>query len=362
MNRKTSFLLTFISCFVFIISCSSLSQDCKRQIQDVFPGESWIKIAKPEDLGYSSKKLAKAREYSESIHTAAVVIVAGGQILDEWGDIEEKYMTHSVRKSFLSALYGNYVHKGVIDLNLTMDEMEIDDVPPLTDEEKQATLRDCLKATSGIYHTALYESAGMKALKPPRHSKKAGEFWYYNNWDFNAAGTIFEKYSGKKIFDALEQEIAEPIQMESFVASDGWYVTGEESIHPAYPFRITARDMARFGLLMLHKGNWNGKQVIPAEWVEESTRYYSDAALYSSDGYGYMWWVVKKGNEYPHLPGVDIPEGSFSARGAGGHYIIVIPEYDLIIVHRVNTDERGNGVSGNEMGKLVNLILSSCNN
>jgi len=279
--------------------------------------------------------------------------------LKEWGEVDEKFMTHSVRKSFLSALFGNYVRRGVINLEKTMEELGIDDVPPLTNEEKKATIRDCLKARSGIYHTALYESAGMKALKPKRYTEKAGIHWYYNNWDFNVAGTIFEKLTGKKIFEALKEDIAEPIQMESFEVTDGWYVTGDESIHPAYPFKITAKDFARFGYLMLKKGNWNGKQIIPKEWVEESTRYHSDATLYRTDGYGYMWWVSRKYNKYPHLSNVDLPEGTYSARGAGGHYILIIPDYNMVIVHRVNTFERGNSVSGSEMGKLTQMILEA---
>jgi len=216
-------------------------------------------------------------------------------------------------------------------------------------------LISCNKTDQYIYPGETWQ----KADKPTRHTECAGTHWYYNNWDFNAAGKIFEKYSGKKIFDALKEEIADAIQMESFEAEDGWYVTGEESIHPAYPFRITARDMARFGLLMLRKGKWNNEQVIPEAWVEESTRYHSDATLYGSDGYGYMWWVARKHNKFPNLPGVDIPEGSYSARGAGGHYIIVIPAYDLVIVHRVNTYESDNSVSTEEMGHLVDLVLNA---
>ena len=116
--------------------------------------------------------------------------------------------------------------------------------------------------------------------------------------------------------------------------------------------------MARFGLLMLRKGNWNGKQVIPEDWVEESTDYYSDAALYGSDGYGYMWWVAKDNNNYPHLPNVKLEEGTYSARGAGGHYILIIPDHDMVIVHRVNTFERNN-VSSYQMGTLVKMILDA---
>ena len=350
--RKKHSIAVILPLILILISCNQYRRD-------VFPGETWEKVNKPEDLNYSSEKLAEAKEYCNGISTAAVVIVAGGRILDEWGEVERKFMTHSVRKSFLSALYGIYVDKGIINPDLTMEEMGIDDEPPLSEEERTATLRDCLKARSGIYHPALYESAGMKALKPPRYSEHPGTHWYYNNWDFNAAGSIFEKYTGKKIFNALKEDIANPIRMEHFEPEDGWYVTGEESIHPAYPFRITARDMARFGLLMLRKGNWNGEQVIPEDWIEESTGYHSDATLYACDGYGYMWWVARNHNKFPHLPGANIPEGSFSARGAGGHYILVIPEYDLVIVHRVNTDERNNSVSQGEMGHLVDLILKA---
>jgi CubicO group peptidase (beta-lactamase class C family) len=197
----------------------------------------------------------------------------------------------------------------------------------------------------------------MKSLKPARHSARPGTHWYYNNWDFNVLGTIFEKLTGKRIFEALAEEIAQPIGMEHLVPEDGRYVRGEASIHPAYPFRITARDLARFGLLMLRNGSWEGTQVIPADWVEESTRYHSDAALYGSDGYGYMWWVCRKHNKHPHLPNVDIPEGSYSARGAGGHYLIVIPAYDTVIAHRVNTDIKGNMAKRADVGKLVGMIL-----
>ncbi|MEA1887690.1 MAG: serine hydrolase [Bacteroidota bacterium] len=324
----------------------------------VYPGEEWQIADDPAEYGFDLKELKKARDYADSISTAAVVIVKSGIIVYEWGEVDKKYMTHSIRKSFLSALYGNYVKEGIIDLDKTVYELGLDDEPPLSDIERTATLRDCLKARSGIYHPALYESQRMKDLKPERHTQRPGTHWYYNNWDFNASGTAFEKLTGKKILEAIEIEIADLIGMEDFSAEDGWYVTGEESVHPAYPFIITAHDMARFGLLMLRKGKWNGKQLIPEDWVEESTRYHSDASLYGSDGYGYMWWVARDHNKYSHLPGVKLPEGTYSARGAGGHYIVIIPPYDMVVVHRVDTFE-DNSVSSAEFGKLMKMILDA---
>ncbi len=324
-----------------------------------YPGESWEKALAPEDLGFSSRLLSKARDYSDSINTAAVVIVSDGAIVDEWGEVSEKFMTHSIRKSFLSALYGIYVEDGTIDPDITLGELGIDDRSGLDSLELSATIRDLLKSRSGIYHDALYESQRMKDLKPTGLVVRPGTFWYYNNWDFNALGTIFTGLTGKDIFEAIERDIALPIGMEQFSAGDGWYVTGEESIHPAYPFAIDARDMARFGLLMLKGGHWDGNQVVPSDWVFESTRYHSDATLYECDGYGYMWWVARDFNKYQHYPGVEIPGGSYSARGAGGHHMLVIPDYDLVVVHRVNTYESGNTVSDEEFGRLLKLIIDA---
>jgi CubicO group peptidase (beta-lactamase class C family) len=325
----------------------------------VFPGKTWDIATRPEDHGFSAAKLALARDYAATIKTSAVMLVHDGVVVTEWGDVDKKFNTHSIRKSFLSALYGRPVREDQIKLDATLAELGLDDVPPLTDDEKKATVRDCLKARSGIYHPALYESAGMKKLKPERHTQRAGTHWYYNNYDFNIAGTIYEKLTGRKIFEAIQEEIATPIGMQDYSPADGKYVTGEESIHPAYPFRVTARDLARFGLLMLHGGEWNGRRIIDAAWVEESTRYHSDATLYSTDGYGYMWWVARDHNKFPHLPHARVPEGSFSARGAGGHHVLVIPAYSLVIVHRVNTDVATNQVSSAEFGHLVQLLLDA---
>lgn len=325
-----------------------------------FPGKTWDVAARPEDQGFSSAGLAAAREFSTTIKTAAVMVVHDGVVVAQWGEVDRKFNTHSIRKSFLATLYGQPVREGKIDLDVTLAQLGLDDKPPLTEEEKKATIRDCLKARSGIYHTALYETAGMRKLKPDRGTRAAGTFWYYNNYDFNVSGFIYEKLTGRKIFEAIDQDIASPIGMEDYSPADGQYVSGEESIYPAYPFRVTARDLARFGLLMLNRGNWNGAQVIDAAWVEESTRYHSDATLYSTSGYGYMWWVARDHNKFPHLPHARLPEGTFSARGAGGHHVIIIPAYKLVIVHRVNTDVGiRHEVSSANVGRLVQRILDA---
>ncbi len=242
-----------------------------------------------------------------------------------------------------------------------MADLGIDDnAPRLTPMEKQATVADLLKARSGVYHPALYETEGMKKRRPPRYSHPPGTFWYYNNWDFNALGTIFEQQTGDSLFEAFRQRIAMPLGMEDFRTEDTQYVRGEDSVHPAYPFRMTARDMARFGLLFARNGRWGARQIIPSAWVVESTTSYSPAPTESGSvysGYGYLWWTEVYGT---HLENVELPKGTFSGRGAGGHYILVVPAWDLVIVHRVDTDRKnGPRVTREQFGSLVKLIVEA---
>jgi len=344
----------FITFLVYLGSFSGYAQQ-----YNTFPGKSWEKVKKPEQFGYSSEKLAAARRFSETLKTAAVTIIVHGKVLYEWGDVDTLYLTHSMRKSVLSALYGKYVENGTINLEKTMADLGIDDEPPLSDQEKKATVRDCLKARSGVFHTAEAETDGMHKMKPPKDMFKPGEFWLYNNWDFNVLGTIFENLTGKTVFRGIKEDIADPIGMENFSVENGEMVKSGRSIHGAYMFVISAHDLARLGLLMLRNGQWNGKQVIPEEWVKESTTYFSDATIYRYDGYGYMWWVAKDHNKLPHMPNVKLKEGTYSARGAGGHYMFVIPEYDMVFVHRVNTFLPENSVTPQDVGKLLNMIMEA---
>jgi CubicO group peptidase (beta-lactamase class C family) len=321
----------------------------------VYPGEVWHKAETPEELGWSSEKLAAARAYSERIGSAAVIIVDDGVVVDAWGDTTRRFACHSMRKSLLSALIGIHVEEGHIDLSKTLEEIGIDDTEPaLTAIEKQATIADLIKARSGIYHVALGEAASMKANRPERHSHTPGTLWYYNNWDFNALGTIFDQETGTRIFEEFDRSIAQPLQMEDYRVSDGRYETGPDSIHPVYAFRMSTRDLARFGLLFLREGRWRDQQVIPADWVRESTATHSEIG--PDSGYGYMWWTGVKGGLFPN---VQVKGHSFFASGYRGHRVIVLPYRNLVVVHRVNTDSGNVNLGGREIGPLLWLILDA---
>lgn len=326
-----------------------------------YPRQHWQKAQTPEQLGWSSEKLIEARAYSKKIGSSAVMIVDNGVVVDAWGDITRNFQCHSMRKSLMSALIGVHVDNGSMDLSKTMENLSIDNIEPsLTVEEKQATVGDLIKARSGIYIPALGESPAMRAMRPKRHSHAPGSFWYYNNWDFNALGTIFEQETGTRIFKDFETRFANPLQMEDFDVSACRYLSSADykdapySPHRYYLFRVSARDLARFGLLFLRDGQWQGQQIVSANWVTESTASYSKRGL--DRGYGYMWWTgVNRGL----LANVNVKEHCYYAAGWGGHRVFVLPYRKLVVVHRVNTDRPGQQVMGHHIGRLLWLILSA---
>ena len=290
------------------------------------PGETWQQYATPEEAGWTPDGIELAKAFADSIGTAAFMLVYDGAVVTTYGDVARRYMCHSVRKSLLSGLYGIHVGEGTIDVNKTLTELGIDDKDPLTDEEKQASILDMLKARSGVYHPAAYETASMAAARPPRGSHPHNTFWYYNNWDFNTLNAIFEQETGSKIFEEFKLRFADPLQMDDFRVRDGYYhLEAHNSDFPAYPFRLSARDMARFGLLYLNEGRWGDEQVIPASWVEATRTSYSDAG---GRGYGYMWWT---------FPESFADGGVYSALGVGSQTITVVPAHDIVFIHRVDT-------------------------
>jgi len=318
----------------------------------VYPGKTWTRAETPESAGWSSNGLKWAQNHAESIGSTEVMIVHRGIVVGAWGDLAARSEAYSVRKSVLSALIGIAVAGGQIDLSQTLAALGIDDNPPLTAAEKQATVGDLLKARSGVYHPALYETRRMARQRPARGTHPPGSFWYYNNWDFNALATIYETRTGEKLFEAVAKHLAGPLEMEDFRPQDGRYVTGDASVHAAYPMRLSTRDLARLGLLYLRKGRWRDRQVVPAEWVSDSTAAHSDAGRGRS--YGYMWWGI---NGRDCFPAAKPNDRCFFAAGNYGQYVLVIPALDLVIVHRVNTDKSRRPVARRPFREFITTIV-----
>lgn len=280
--------------------------------------------------------------------STALIIQQSGEPVLAAGDIAHKSSVASVRKSLISILYGIYAGEGRIDLDATLTGLDIDDVDPLTPEEKSATVRDLLTSRSGVYHASVYGTD----QRPLRGSHPPGTHFFYNNWDFNALGTIFERATGDRLFAAFAERVAAPLGVEDFEAADLHFEHGSESIHPVYKMRFSARDLARIGQLSLENGAWDGQRIVSEDWVRESTRPHVD--LGGGRGYGYLWWSAAA-----HAPGdrlhADVP--LYYASGFGGQYIVVLPDHDLVVVHRAARVDQG--INHARMGEILDVILEA---
>ena len=253
--------------------------------------------------------------------TDALEVLYCGKLVASLGAVKVKTNVASVRKSLISGLFGIAIEKGFIDPESTLKELGIEErSAPLTPMESSATVLDLLKARSGVYLPSIGESRGMKERRPVRGSSSPGEAFYYNNWDFNVLGSIFEKETGMEIGTAFYEWIAMPLGMQDFQPSDVRYQEEAYTDHRMYRFYMSARDLARFGALYVNEGSWQGAQIIPSYWIDQTLTKYSEVPYASDvDGYGYLWWI-------------DTEEGRYWAEGSGGQYLMIDPVKQLVMV------------------------------
>jgi CubicO group peptidase (beta-lactamase class C family) len=341
MRNKTEPAQRFVFGLVLVLLLVAPAASLGQSQSDRVPGDRWMQYTDVAQAGFDAAKLEAARTTWEELPSSAFLVIADGAVVAAWGDVERRFMCHSVRKSFLTALYGVYWDRGEIELNKTLADLGIDDEPdPLLDAEKRARILDLLKARSGVFHPAAY--AGRTDSRP-RGSEGPGRYFAYNNWDFNTAAAILKQETGADVFEAFDEYFGQPLQMEDWRVSDGYYhYERDKSKYPAYPFRMSARDAARFGLLYARDGMWRDQRVLSEHWVRRSS------ALYSIDsdvmGYGFMWWVMREPRFTQH--------GMFAALGVGNQMIAALPKSDMVIVNRANTYEG----EGTPMPALLDLI------
>ena len=140
--------------------------------------------------------------------------------------------------------------------------------------------------------------------------------------------------------------------MEDFSVENCYYQYElEKSMHPAYHFRMSARDMARFGVMYQRDGMWKDSRIIPSEWVLESTTAYSIVDSASGVAYGYMWNVFPEGSFIADTVGCS----GYYHTGVGVHALVIVPELKLVIVERFDTD--GDWVDPGEVGMELGLMI-----
>ena len=279
----------------------------------------------------------------EALPTTCLLVLKDGRTVYEYGDPAHASYLASARKSILSLLFGRPVTDGRIDLASTLDELDIDDVGGLLPIERRATVRDLLTGRSGVYHPSA-TATDLGIPLPERGSKEPGAEFHYNAWDANVLETIYEQRTGRRVFDAVAEDLAGPLGFEDFdPARQRLLGRPELSRHLAHHLFLSARDLARIGLLVAD----GGRGLIPSDWLRESTSP-------QPKNYGYLWWIF--------------PPGILAA-GAFGQYLLVLPKEGLVIVHRVSLADdvaiaRNNegstgeitGLVVREFGQLVRLI------
>ncbi|WP_400078739.1 serine hydrolase domain-containing protein [Winogradskyella sp. R77965] len=331
------FLVLLISISSFLYSCSSKAQ--------IYPDKDWTTNQNPSDTGWNDPERSTFNRYIiDSTNITGLVIVHKGEIVLEYGDIEENSYIASCRKSVLAILFGKYVENGQINLDKTLEDLKIEDHSPLLNIEKTATIKDVISARSGVFLPGS-NGGDFRRLAPERGSVKPGSYWLYSNWDFNLAGHIFEQETNQDIYEDIEQQLVNPLQMQDWDKSlqlkNG---NLDVSKFPAYHMWFSTRDMARIGLLMLRNGKWKREQIIPEDWIEAMTTQRTtykeaqqNAPILKEDGldlgYGYMWWLIENTSDYKL-------KNAYSAQGALGQNITVYPEIDVVLAFKTKSDYR----------------------
>lgn len=295
--------------------------------------------AETERLGWDPGRLDAVFAYATGLGTDTLMLVTDGTVVATLGDASRPYDGHSMRKAILSALVGQHIGPGPqqIPLDATLADLGVDDAPtPLTPLNRQATVLDLLRSVSGINHPAAAEIPFMTRDRDRRlgdRDNEPGKIWVYNNWDYNALTSIFETRTGKRIADAFAEGIAERTGMLDYTTDSVRYIAAPElSQHRAAMFRMSGRDLARFGQLYLDRGALDGVQIVPTAWGDRVT---ADSVLTFVQGlrnrHGYLWWIPD--------PGLGLPDGTFWASGFGSQAVFVIPAWRTVVVHQADTAE-----------------------
>jgi len=278
--------------------------------------------------------------------TQAFIVIQDDEIIYEEyfnGASRDSIVTSfSTAKSFTSALIGIAISEGHIK---SVNDPITDYLPELLDRDpafENITIRDLLMMSSGIRYeefpfvngddakTYYYPDLRQLALEDTSIVGVPGKKFHYNNFHPILLGVILERATGTSVANYLQEKIWKPIGMQ-YPGSWSLDTRGFEKMESGINAR--AIDFAKFGRLFLHNGNWNGVQVVPADWVTESTQadtsvdyenyYYDDFIFADGRGYyKYMWWGIQRDNQ----------NYDFMALGNYGQLIYISPQSNLIIL------------------------------
>lgn len=269
-------------------------------------------------------------EWLPNTPTVAFLVIRNDSILYE--NYFNKYERESIvasfssAKSFVSALVGFALQDGKI---LSVEDSMTHYLTELQGKGLGGVkIRHLLQMTSGIHHAENYFNpfAGVAKLyyghnirRQVLHLKpeyKPGFYFKYRSIDTQLLGLVVERATGQSLTSYMQEKIWTPLGMESDAS---WSIDRKKNgIEKAYCcINAIGRDFAKFGRLYLNEGNWNGTQLLPAEWVQKSTEVNTDEG--SAWYYQYQWWLASR-------------EGEYFAEGHLGQFIYVNPKKKTVIV------------------------------
>ena len=363
----------------FVVSaCVLLSAGCAapKPTGMTFPGADWEE-ATPESQAVDSTKLAAAVAYLEknapSGGVKELVIARSGRLMWAGPEIDKVHGVWSITKAFTSAVLGLLIDDG----KLTLDTPAKDMLPGLAQTYPDVTMRHFTAMTSG-YRAIGDEPRGGYLHGPsqtpfdpspePLFTPPGSKYAY---WDsaMNQFANVLTRVTGEPIEDFFQRRIADPIGMNreqwdwgDFGEIDGIVVNGGSGNSNRH-IRISARELARFGHLFLNRGNWNGTQLISANWVDESVKVqvpagtplgHPESGIDGRGTYGYNWWangILASGKrKWP-----EAPEGSFSRSGYNNNDLFVIPEWDMVIV-RLGLDQSEFAITDEIHSRFLGMI------
>ena len=274
-----------------------------------------------------------AEAWTEERSLTSLLVLKDGQIVHEsyykGTGAEDRRISWSVAKSYLSALVGVLLAEGAIE---SIEDPVTKYAPQLVGGAYDgATLRQVLNMASGVtfdedyldFNSDINRMGRVLALGGRMDDFAAGltetfappgETWQYVSIDTHVVGMVVRGATNRTVADLLSEKIIQPLGLEyaPYYVSDGVgtaFVLGG--------LNITTRDYARFGQMFAQRGTWQGRQVVPADWVDASTR----ASAPGGAGYGYQWWI----------PDGSAP-GEYMARGVYGQYIYIDTARQVVIV------------------------------
>ncbi len=303
---------------------------------DYYPGDTW-RTSTPEAQGIDSKYLAEMMDniQSNNLNFHSIIIIRHGYIVMEaYAEPFDKDVIHvlkSCTKSVVSALTGIALREGYIKSldQKVMDIFSGQNIKNMDDNKRLITIKHLLTMSSGITQQDVNSSSYLGSTNWSQYYldqpmvAKPGELFAYDNAGVNLFMSILHKTSGMKNSDFADKFLFKPLGITNYF----WSADPQGDYIGAGGLAMTPIDMARFGYLYLKKGNWKGKQIIPADWVETSMSSHIKPSKWissiepnwiSDKGYGFLWW--------------ELQFGGFTAVGYGGQYIMVIPEKDMVVV------------------------------